>query len=296
MHSLDLAGWFFNPGILSDPGQAEYVTEYDASSNLFSTLGVPVIRGRSFRVEEDRAGGAPVAILGYSLWQRRFAGNDWVLGTFVTLNARRYTVVGIAAPGFRLRGEEGDIYTPLGQNTQQVLRLRRPHPIGVIARLRPGADADRARAELAAMGIRLAQQFPDSNKDRNFIALPLRPDVGNVQSALWLLLGAVSLILLIACANMASLMLARAVARDRELAMRMALGAGRGRLVRQCLTESAVLALAGGALGIALAFAGIRPFVAFWPDSLPRAEEIALDWRVLLFTVAASLASGLISD
>lgn len=294
VHSLDLAGWFYNPGIMSDPGQAEYVVEYDASSNLFTTLGVPLYRGRAFRPDEDRPGGAPVAILGYSLWRRRFGGRDAVLGTSVTLNAQRYTVIGIAAPGLRLRGDEGDVYTPLGQNPQPILRFRRPHPIGVIARLRPGAMATQAGAELTAMGASLARQFPDTNKDRSFIALPLRPDVSSVESTLWLLLGAVGLVLLIACANVAGLLLARAVSRDREFAMRVALGARRGRLIRQCLTESGLLALAGGALGVGLAAAGLHPFVTFWPGDLPRAEEVALDWRVLLFALAASLASGLI--
>ncbi len=292
--SIDLAGWFFNPGILSDPGEAEYVTEYDASANLFSVAGVPLFRGRPFSTEEDRPGGAPVAILGYSLWQRRFAGRADAIGSTVTLNGQRYSVIGVAAKGFRLGDDEGDIYTPLGQNTQPILQRRVPHPVGAIARLRPGVTANRARAELAAMGANLASRFPNSNGDRTFAALELRPNVGKIGSTLWLLLGGVTLVLLIACANIGSLMLARASARDRELAMRAALGAGRGRLMRQCLTESGVLAWAGGVLGMGLAAIGIRPFVALWPGQLPRAQEIAIDWRVLLFAVAASLGSGLL--
>jgi predicted permease len=292
--SLDLAGWMFNPGTISSPGEAEYVIEYNATSNLFSTVGVPLHLGRPFRIEEDRPGGAPVAILGFSLWQRRFAGSLAVLGAAVTIDGARYTVVGVAPAEFRLRGTEADVYTPLGQNSAAFLHNRRAHPIGVIARLRPGVTPEKAQTELAAIGSRLAQQFPATNKDRSLIALPLRPQTGGVQSTLWLLLGAVGLVLLIACVNIASLLLARAVSRERELAMRVALGAGRGRLIRQCLTESAVLGLAGGTLGVALAAVGIRPFVALWPGSLPRAYEIALDWRVLLFAAAASLASGLL--
>ena len=162
------------------------------------------------------------------------------------------------------------------------------------ARIRPGVTLAQARTELALIGRNLAAQYPKSNKGRIFVADPLRPDVDDVRSTLWLLLGAVSLVLLIACANVASLLLARAVSRERELAMRIALGAGRGRLVRQCLTESAVLAIGGGVLGVLLAALGLRPFINFWPGSLPRAEEVHLDWRVLLFALAASLACGLL--
>ena len=171
---------------------------------------------------------------------------------------------------------------------------REGHGVQVWARLRPGATQAQAKAELALVGRQLEAQYPKSNHGRTFVAGPLRPDVGDVRSTLWLLLGAVSLVLLIACANIGSLLLARAVSRERELAMRVALGAGRGRLVRQCLTESAVLALAGGALGVLLALGGVRPFVALWPGTLPRAEGVQLDWHVLLFALAASLGSGLL--
>jgi len=292
--SLDLAGWLYTAGTLSEPGEAEYVVRFEVSSNLFTVLGVPVSRGRAFLPEEDRPGGAPVAILGYSLWQRRFAGNPAALGTTLVLDQKRFTVVGIAAEGFRLDGDEADVYTPMGQNTLGYMVSRGPHPVGAIARLRPGARPAEAQSELATIGTRLARQYPDTNKERSFVARPLRPDVGDVRSTLWLLLGAVSLVLLIACVNVASLLLARAVSRERELAMRVALGASRGRVARQCLTESAVLGLAGGVLGVALAAIGLRPFVVFWPGSLPRAEEVRLDWHVMLFALAVSLASGIL--
>jgi predicted permease len=289
--SLAIAGVIYDFGTLSEPGEAEHVEEFDASSNLFSVLGVPLFLGRAFLPEEDRAGGTPVAILGYGLWQRKFAGNPAALGASLVLDGKRYTVVGVARAGFRL-GEEADVYTPMGQNTASYMQRRGPHPVTTIARLRPGATLALAQADLGVIGHRLAEQYPDTNKDRGFVAQPLGPNVGDVRSTLWLLLGAVGLVLLIACANVASLLLARAVSRDRELAMRAALGASRSRLMRQCLTESAVLGLAGGALGVLLAAIGIRPFLTFWPGSLPRAEEVQLDWRVLLFALAASLASG----
>ena len=290
-----MAAWRWNRGTVSEPGQAEYVDGVEMSSELFSVLGVTPFRGRAFLPEEDRPGAAPVMILGYGLWQRRFGGSPVAIGTPVVFDGKPYTVVGIAPAGLRLFGDVVDLFTPLGQNTSRVMQNRNIHPgLKVFARLRPGVTLAAAEAELAPIGRHLAVEHPESNRGRAFIAQPLRPEVGDVRSTLWLLLGAVSLVLLIACVNVASLLLARAVSRERELAMRMALGARRSRLVRQCLTESAVLGLSGGALGVVLAAFGIRPFVTFWPGSLPRAEEVALDWHVLLFALAASLLSGLI--
>jgi predicted permease len=213
----------------------------------------------------------------------------------LALDGKPYTIVGITPAGFRLNGDEADVFTPLGQDPSPSMQNRDRHPgIQVLARLRPGAKLAEAQTELTLIGRHLAEQYPESNKERSFIAQPLRPDVGDVRSTLWLLLGAVSLVLLIACVNVASLLLARAVSRERELAMRVALGASRSRLVRQCLTESAVLGLSGGLLGVWLAAMGISSFVACWPGSLPRAEEVGLDGHVLLFAIAVSLLSSLL--
>jgi predicted permease len=292
--SLEMAAWSRGGGTVNEPGPAEYVDGRQISSELFPILGVKLLRGRGFLPEEDGPGAAPVAIISYVLWQRRFAGKPDAIGSKLVYNGKSYTVIGVTPPGFRFAGFDLDVFTPLGQDTSPAMQNRRAHRIGVWARLRSGAKLAGARMELAVVGRRLAEQYPDTNKGRTFIAEPLRVNVGDVRSTLWLLLGAVSLVLLIACVNVASLLLARAVSRERELAMRVALGAGRGRLVRQCLTESAVLGVSGGLLGVLLAAAGIRPFVSFWPGSLPRAEEVHLDWRVLLFAVTASLLSGLL--
>jgi predicted permease len=295
--SLDMAAWRYSGGTVSAPGEAEHVDGVEISAELFPVLGVTLSLGRAFLPEDDRPGAAPVAIISYGLWQRHYEGSPAAIGRPLVFEGKSYTVVGIAPPGFRLPWEP-DVLTPIGQNNQTYMQRRDAHPgIDVWARLRPGVTLAKAQTELAVIGRRLAEQYPKTNVGRGFVAQPLRQElvrdlVGDARGTLWLLLGAVSLVLLIACVNVASLLLARAVSRERELAMRVALGASRGRLVRQCLTESAMLGLAGGVLGLWLAAMGIRPFVAFWPGSLPRAEEVGLDWHVLVFALAVSLLSG----
>src|SRR5438270_49364 len=236
--------------------------------------------------------GVPVAIIGYSFWEHHVEGRADVLGTSLTLEQKRYTIVGVAPAGFRPYGYEPDAYTPLGQDHAGYLRNRAAQPVHGLARLRPGATLAQAQAEVALTGNRLAQAYADTNKGRSLQVRLLRPEVGGIGSTLWLLLGAVGLVLLIACVNVASLLLARSVSRERELAMRVVLGASRGRLVRQCLTESALLSLAGGFLGVMLAGAGLPSSLKFWPGDLPRAEEVQLDWRVLLFAFGVSVLSS----
>ena len=289
-----LAAWNYGGDTVSGPGQAEYVDGREISYGLFSVFGVNLSGGREFRSEEDQPGGGPVIVISYGLWQRRYAGRPTAIGEPLILGGKSYTVVGIAPAGFQLDGE-AEVFTPLGQNAEPRMQNREANFLHVVARLLPGVTPAQAQAELTIIGNRLAEQYPKTNAGRSFQALPLRQDlVGNVKSTLWLLLGAVGFVLLIGCVNVASLLLARAVSRERELAMRVALGAGRSRLVRQCLTESAMLGLLGGALGVLLAAAGIRPFVVFWPGSLPRGEGIRLDWQVLLFALSISLISGLL--
>jgi predicted permease len=293
-HFVTLAGSIFNDGTVSGSGDPEHVDFQEISANLFSVLRINLAQGRDFLPEDDQPGAEPVAILGRRFWQKHFSGRADALGASVTLDGKLYTIVGITPAGFRLRDSEPDLLTPMGQDTAQFLKSRGPHPVGVVGRLLPGATLVQAQEEMDSIGRHLAEQYKDTNAGRSFKVERLRANVGEVGSTLWLLLGAVGLVLLIACTNVASLLLARAVSRERELAIRGALGAGRGRLVRQCLTESALLGIFGGTLGVVLAALGIQPFVAFWPGALPRSEEVQLDWRVLLFALSVSLLSGIL--
>jgi predicted permease len=255
--TLAMAAWRHHGGTVSEPGEAEYVSGREISAGLFSVLGIPLLRGRAFLPEEDRPGGTPSAIVSYRLWQSRYSGSAGAIGARLVFDGIAYTVVGVTPRGLRLSGDV-EVFTPIGQDTGPTVQNREMHPgIRVIARRRPGITPAQAQAELALIGRRLAEQYPKANGGRSIGAKPLRQEiVGDVGPTLWLLLGAVALVLLIACVNVASLLLARAVSRDRELALRMALGAGRARLARQCLTEGAVLALCACALAAVYKIAG----------------------------------------
>jgi predicted permease len=292
--TLALAAWTYGGGTISEPGEPEYVNGRQISAELFSILDISPVQGRTFRPDEDRPGAPAVAIISYGLWQRDFGGDASTIGRSLVYEGKPYTVVGIAPAGFQLDGD-ADVFTPLEQrqNTDPRMQNRSARFLRVMARLRPGFGLREGRTELALIARHLADEYPKSNAGLSMIAYPLQKElVGDVGSTLWLLLCAVGLVLLIACVNIASLLLARAVSRERELAMRVALGAGRSRLARQCFTESTMLGLGGGMFGVVLAFVSVHPFVAFWPGSLPRAEEVHLDWRVLVFAVGASLLSG----
>jgi predicted permease len=291
-HSLEIGAWTYGGGTMSQNGEPEVLAGYRVSAEFFTILKVQPKLGRIFRPDEDRPGAPPVAVLSDSLWRRRFAANPTVIGTTFTFDGGPHTVIGVMPPGFELDGDV-DIYRPLGSAVDTRMQFRRARFVHVIARLRPGATLPQAQTELALFANNLSRLDPSSNANLTFTTRRLQQDlVGDVGSTLWLLLSAVGLVLLVACVNIASLLLARAVSRERELAMRVALGAGRGRLIRQCLTESAVLGISGGLLGLAVAAVGIRPFAALWPGNLPRAEEIHLDARMFFFAIAVSLASG----
>lgn len=291
--TLALAAWTDGGGTISAPGEPEYADGRLISAELFSTLGIAPLHGRVFQASDDIPGAAPVVIISHGLWQRRFAGDPSAIGRTIFFDGKAYTVIGVAPAGLQLRGE-ADVYTPLGQDTDQRLQNRNAHFLHVVARLRRNITSSQAQSELTLLAAHLAERYPASNKGLAMRLQPLQQElVGDVRSTLWMLLSAVGLVLLIGCVNIASLLLTRAISRERELAMRVALGAGRGRIARQCLTESAVLGVCGGLLGILIARTTLRPFITLWPGTLPRAEEIHVDWRVLAFALGISLCGAI---
>jgi len=282
---------------LAAEGAPERVEGARVSWSLFATLGVAPQLGRSFSAEEDRLGGPRVAILSHGLWQRRFGADPGIVGRAVSFDGEPHTVVGVLPDGFRLDFQVADaeIYTPIALDGKDSIEERGMHYLGIVGRLKGGVLAAQAQAELAALAERLAQAYPDSNTGRTVAVVPLHEEiVGDARRGLLVLLGAVALVLLVSSANVANLLLARATEREREVAVRSALGAGRRRLGRQFLTESLLLALAGGVLGLCIASWGVGALAAQAPADLPRAADIQLDLRVLGFTFAVSILTGLL--
>jgi predicted permease len=281
---------------LTGPGTPEHLDGKEISSGFFHTLGVKLALGREFSMEEDRHGGAPVTIVSNRLWRNRFGGSPEVLGKYVTLGGVDYTIVGVLPSGFRLGRPYADVYTPLGQSDPLLLNDRAAHDgIFSLARLEPGVTIDQSQAQMSTLQNGLDQLYPDANRDLGIYIEPLKQVVvGNVGKMLLLLSGAVGFVLLIACANVANLLLSRSAGRAREFAIRSAIGANRARLVRQLLTESALLAMLGAGLGLLIAMLGVRSLLAAIPDILPRSESIGVNAPVLLFTLGVSLAVGIL--
>ncbi|MGC2314449.1 MAG: ABC transporter permease [Candidatus Acidiferrales bacterium] len=281
---------------MTGTAQSERVTGYMISADFFTVLGVQPVLGRTFRADDDHLGAGPVAILGGEFWNREFGASRDVLGKSLVLNGASYTIIGVMPPGFRFYGQMRDIYTPIGQWSDPSFRDRHidmsAHAVG---RLYPGVTVAQAQADMDEVARNLAAAYPDADKDVGMSVVSMKQDiVGNVQPILLVLLGAVGFLLLIACVNVANLLLARSMGRSREFAIRAALGASHWRVVRQLLTESILLAGAGGALGLLLAFVGTSTALHVLPGTLPRASEIAMDGRVLLFTLGVSLAAGVL--
>ncbi|MGB6386198.1 MAG: ABC transporter permease [Terriglobales bacterium] len=276
--------------------EAERLSGYMISAGFFSTLGVQPILGRAFRPDEDQLGAAPVAMIGGGLWKRKFGSSPQIIGHSLTLNGTSYLVVGVVPTNFTFYGHDRDVYTPIGQWNDPSFRERRiVVSARVIGRLKPGVTLPQAQADMDVIARNLAAAFPEADKDLGIDLVSMKEDiVGNVQPFLLVLLAAVGFLLLIACANVANLLLARSLGRSREFAVRAALGASHMRVIRQLLTESILLAGLGGALGLLLAYFGTKTVLNTLPGSLPRANEISLDWRVLLFTMALSLFAAIV--
>jgi predicted permease len=276
-------------------GQPEHLSGKMVSADFFRVLGIHPILGRDFDPRGDRLGSTPVVLISGGLWSRRFGSSPSVLGRQLMLSGRSYTIAGVVPAGFQLEGK-ADVYTLLEQWEGILARSREMHPgIYVVGRLKPGVTQAQAQSDMSAIAARLADAYPKSNSKHGINVTSLTSViVGNVGPTLLVLLGAVGFVLLIACANVANLLLARSAGRQREIAIRCAVGAGRGRLVRQLLTESVVLALAGGAVGLAIARWGTQAVVAAVPGGLPRMESIGVDGWVLAFTLAVSLLTGVI--
>ena len=280
-------------------GEAEQVSGEFISSDFFSVLGVQAIAGRTFMAGEDEIGAAPVALISEGLWRRKFSAAPDVVGRNIVLGAKSFTVVGIIPASFHLNipsFREADIYAPAGQWSNPLLTNRGAglgfHGIG---RLKAGIALEPARADMERVTRNLAAAYPDANQGISANLLPLKQRMlGDVKPLLLVLLGAVGFVLLIACVNVANLVLARSSGRSREFAIRAALGAGQSRMMRQLLTESLLLSLVSGLIGVLIAAWGTRAAIGILPSALPRVEEISLDLRVLAFSAVISLLAGIL--
>ena len=291
---VDAAAYTRARQILTGRGEPVRLDGAQVSASIFDVLGVRPLLGRTFRAGDNQPGNTHVAILSYNLWQQRFGGDRKVIGTTMTLDGVSHEIVGIMPEGFSFPATRV-LWTPLEYTEDFTTKQRGAWYLQAIGRVRPGSSPEQSNAEVGTIGRQLAQKYPDSNEGVGMGTLPLHEVmVGDIRKAFWVLLGAVGFVLLIACVNVANLLLARAASRENEMAVRAALGAARGRIIRQLLTESFILGIVGGGLGLLVAVWGVEALVAMEPAGIPRLADVGVDWFVIAFTMGLSLVTGLL--